>query len=93
MGAAVLERGAAERLGPRPEDFREGTWPSDHAGAPWITVRAGGLRRTFPPGREVVVGRESGRGLALVEALAHTWGQVPLSGGKVVWFDVLRSIR
>ncbi|HKV22540.1 MAG TPA: ATP-binding cassette domain-containing protein [Mycobacterium sp.] len=32
-----------------------------HAGeplSPWITVRAGGLRRTFPPGREVVVGRD-----------------------------------
>ncbi len=36
---------------------------------------------------------ESGRGLALVEALAHTWGQVTLPGGKVVWFDVLRTGR
>ena len=34
---------------------------------------------------------ESGRGLALVEALAYRWGQVALPGGKVVWFDVLRS--
>jgi DNA-binding NarL/FixJ family response regulator len=33
---------------------------------------------------------ESGRGLALVEALAYQWGQVALPGGKVVWFDVLR---
>ncbi len=34
---------------------------------------------------------ESGRGLALVEALADAWGQVALPGGKVVWFDVLRG--
>jgi CheY-like chemotaxis protein len=34
---------------------------------------------------------ESGRGLALVEALAYRWGQVALPDGKVVWFDVLRA--
>jgi CheY-like chemotaxis protein len=34
---------------------------------------------------------ESGRGLVLVEALAHRWGQVRLPEGKVVWFEVLRS--
>ena len=33
---------------------------------------------------------ESGRGLALVEALAERWGQVELPDGKVVWFDLLR---
>jgi CheY-like chemotaxis protein len=41
--------------------------------------------------REVPLSAESGRGLALVEALAHQWGQVELPDGKVVWFDVLRS--
>ncbi|GAA3794003.1 hypothetical protein CSO01_25650 [Cellulomonas soli] len=31
----------------------------------------------------------SGRGLALVEALAETWGTVPREGGgKTVWFEV-----
>ncbi|WP_448631185.1 ATP-binding protein [Cellulomonas soli] len=31
----------------------------------------------------------SGRGLALVEALAETWGTVPRQGGgKTVWFEV-----
>ena len=35
---------------------------------------------------------ESGRGLALVEALADRWGQVALPDGKVVWFDVLRGV-
>jgi CheY-like chemotaxis protein len=33
----------------------------------------------------------SGRGLALVEALATEWGSVTVTGGKVVWFDVARS--
>ena len=41
--------------------------------------------------RQAPLSAESGRGLALVEALSHTWGQVQLPGGKVVWFDVLRS--
>jgi anti-sigma regulatory factor (Ser/Thr protein kinase) len=41
--------------------------------------------------RQAPLSAESGRGLALVEALAHTWGQVALPGGKVVWFDVLRA--
>jgi CheY-like chemotaxis protein len=33
----------------------------------------------------------SGRGLALVEALATDWGNVVVPGGKVVWFDVARA--
>ncbi len=41
--------------------------------------------------RDAPLSAESGRGLTLVEALAHRWGQVALPGGKVVWFDVLRS--
>lgn len=34
---------------------------------------------------------ESGRGLAIVEALAHRWGVEPRPEGKVVWFEVPRS--
>ena len=30
----------------------------------------------------------SGRGLALVEALAGTWGTSPVAGGTSVWFEV-----
>jgi CheY-like chemotaxis protein len=41
--------------------------------------------------QEIVPDAESGRGLVLVEALAHRWGQVRLPAGKVVWFEVLRS--
>jgi DNA-binding NarL/FixJ family response regulator len=33
---------------------------------------------------------ESGRGLSLVEALASSWGTVPVDDGKIVWFDVPR---
>lgn len=33
---------------------------------------------------------ESGRGLALVDALALAWGETHLPDGKVVWFDVAR---
>jgi hypothetical protein len=30
-------------------------------------------------------GPTGGRGLSLVEAMAHSWGWLPLDGGKVVW--------
>ena len=33
-------------------------------------------------------GDESGRGLTLVEALATTWGAMPSSSGKTVWFTL-----
>ena len=34
---------------------------------------------------------ESGRGLALVEALSSNWGVIRRSGGKTVWFEVPRQ--
>ena len=33
---------------------------------------------------------ESGRGLALVDALALQWGTTPTRSGKLVWFEVAR---
>ncbi|MQS11195.1 ATP-binding protein [Streptomyces kaniharaensis] len=33
----------------------------------------------------------SGRGLLLVEALAHAWGWHPAGVGKVVWFEYLEA--
>jgi DNA-binding NarL/FixJ family response regulator len=33
----------------------------------------------------------SGRGMALVQALASTWGTIRVDGGKVVWFDLERT--
>ncbi|WP_371516050.1 ATP-binding protein [Kitasatospora sp. NBC_01300] len=41
------------------------------------------------PKRERGAGSTSGRGLLLVEALAHTWGWRPAGAGKVVWFEYL----
>lgn len=39
------------------------------------------------PGQDSV----DGRGLHLVEALAHRWGSLTEAAGKVVWFEVHRS--
>jgi hypothetical protein len=33
---------------------------------------------------------ESGRGLALVEAMSSNWGVLRRQGGKTVWFEVPR---
>ncbi|MFD7589997.1 ATP-binding protein [Kitasatospora sp. NPDC059811] len=41
------------------------------------------------PKRERDAGSTSGRGLLLVEALAHAWGWRPAGVGKVVWFECL----
>jgi anti-sigma regulatory factor (Ser/Thr protein kinase) len=34
---------------------------------------------------------ESGRGVALVDALAERWGTIVVEAGKIVWFDVART--
>ena len=34
----------------------------------------------------------TGRGLALVEALASSWGSRPSSGGKTVWFELREPV-
>lgn len=36
-------------------------------------------------------GPDGGRGLLLVEALAHSWGWLPVDGGKVVWASLSRG--
>jgi anti-sigma regulatory factor (Ser/Thr protein kinase) len=38
--------------------------------------------------RTIDVMRESGRGLAIVDALASTWGVEPRLVGKAVWFEL-----
>ena len=43
-----------------------------------------------PAPRDVDDDATSGRGMALVEALASAWGVVPRPGGKTVWFELPR---
>ncbi|MER8105744.1 ATP-binding protein [Kitasatospora sp. NPDC094016] len=43
------------------------------------------------PKRELDVGSTRGRGLLLVEALAHASGWHPAGVGKVVWFEYLEA--
>ena len=45
----------------------------------------------LPTKRDVGDQATSGRGIAMVDALALAWGAAPLEGGKVVWFDVARE--
>jgi CheY-like chemotaxis protein len=48
---------------------------------------------TVPAMRSPDVTEESGRGLALVDALSSVWGIDPIPGGKHVWFEVPRFDR
>jgi hypothetical protein len=32
----------------------------------------------------------SGRGMLLIDSVAHSWGWLPLEGGKVVWASLAR---
>ncbi|MFI9361913.1 ATP-binding protein [Kitasatospora sp. NPDC053057] len=43
------------------------------------------------PLRERDAESTGGRGLLLVEALAHAWGWYPTGSGKTVWFECLES--
>lgn len=43
---------------------------------------------TLPHPRDAALLDEGGRGLALVDALASSWGAEPTGAGKTVWFEV-----
>ncbi|MFJ9840334.1 ATP-binding protein [Kitasatospora sp. NPDC101155] len=45
------------------------------------------------PHRERDEEATGGRGLLLVEALAHAWGWRPAGVGKVVWFEYLETVE
>lgn len=47
----------------------------------------------LPAVRDLAADSEDGRGLFLVEALAHRWGVERAEGGKQVWFEVTREER
>jgi anti-sigma regulatory factor (Ser/Thr protein kinase) len=44
---------------------------------------------TLPALKSVGPDAESGRGLYLIDSLAHSWGVTPRAHGKTVWFDVV----
>jgi hypothetical protein len=52
-----------------------------------IAVRDGSTQQP----RRVNPGPAGGRGLLLVEAMAHSWGWLPVDGGKVVWASLSRD--
>jgi anti-sigma regulatory factor (Ser/Thr protein kinase) len=47
----------------------------------------------LPELRRVGPDAESGRGLYLIDSLAHAWGVVPRENGKTVWFDIVVTSR
>ena len=67
-----------------------------HAGTDLVvTVRRDGDRARVAvrdeegtPPRRRQPSLDGGRGLALVEALAGSWGTFPAGGGKAVWFEL-----
>lgn len=54
-----------------------------------LRVEVGDANPTPPARLQAGVGEEHGRGVALVDSLAGSWGVRPgAGGGKVVWFEV-----
>lgn len=47
----------------------------------------------LPPVGPLLPSAEGGRGLAVVAALASSWGWAPEGGGKSVWFELRRASR
>lgn len=53
-----------------------------------LRVEVGDDGKARPKPRTADLDAEGGRGLALVEALASSWGVDPRPPGKVVWFEL-----
>lgn len=53
-----------------------------------LRVEVGDASPVMPVKREVSLDSEGGRGVPLVDALSDSWGVIPTSGGKRVWFEV-----
>jgi anti-sigma regulatory factor (Ser/Thr protein kinase) len=69
-----------------------------HAGTPFtlcaditrskVRVEVADGIRDVPVVKSPRPSEEGGRGMILVSALADSWGAEPISGGKLVWFDL-----
>jgi hypothetical protein len=55
-----------------------------------IAVRDGSTAEPVAPQRPVPLEATSGRGMLLIDSVAHSWGWLPLEGGKVVWASLAR---
>ncbi len=49
--------------------------------------------RGLPLARDGPVGRQSGRGIWLIDLLASRWGVAPGAEGKTVWFEILSPVE
>jgi anti-sigma regulatory factor (Ser/Thr protein kinase) len=58
----------------------------DHG--PRLRVEISDEADAMPALRDFDRDAEGGRGVALVDALAHAWGADPKPGGKTVWFEL-----
>jgi anti-sigma regulatory factor (Ser/Thr protein kinase) len=56
-----------------------------------VLVEDFGGTASIPRPREASETREGGRGLALVEAYAASWGTAATVSGRVVWFEIATS--
>lgn len=54
-----------------------------------VRVEVGDGSRVIPAALEPTLDQTGGRGLFLVESLADSWGVVPTTDGKRIWFDVV----
>jgi anti-sigma regulatory factor (Ser/Thr protein kinase) len=57
-------------------------------GESWLRVSLADGSAVRPLAREAARGDESGRGMAIVNALSDRWGVEDHQGGKRIWFDV-----
>jgi two-component sensor histidine kinase len=58
----------------------------------WVRVGIADGSSVRPVVRELHPRASRGRGMQIVESLAHRWGSEDRAGGKRVWFDLSRSI-
>lgn len=56
-----------------------------------VAVEDHGSRAPLPPVRLAEPDEESGRGLFLLQSLAHEWGADETATGKVVWWELARD--
>jgi anti-sigma regulatory factor (Ser/Thr protein kinase) len=59
----------------------------------WLRVAVADGSSVRPVVRELSMDRPRGRGLRLVQAIAHRWGSEDHHGGKRVWFELAPPAR